>query len=268
MQHLNELILFHKLRMLQLSSCYNLVDPSERSRSVSDLEKLFFRITGYVKPDFFIEAGAKNAQVSARARRHLPDSSLVAFEANPHSYEKFQHAAHIADAKINYIHAALASEVGEIEFSLQLETDGVLNSETRGNGSILIPTSDNVKLATHKVKATTLDTYFAEEDIRLGFIWVDVEGAQNVVLPGGDKILRNNVGAVFIEIEDREIWTGQWLSTDVHQFMMERGFVPIARDFQSRYQYNVVYLKAHIFEIDDVNFCLQMHYSHSATGRK
>lgn len=268
LHHSDEAILSHKLRMLQPASCYNLADRAERARSVADLENFFFRIMGHVQPAVFIEAGAKNAKVSARARKRLPDSKIVAFEANPHSYNIYKDAKYIHASNIDYIHAALASEVGEIEFSLQAETDGVPNSKTRGNGSILIPNSDSVKLETHKVKATTLDTHFASKDMLNAFIWVDVEGAQSVVLPGGDRIFREQIGCAFVEVEDREFWTGQWVSNDTHKFMLERGLVPIIRDFQSRYQYNVIYMRENILNIDYIAFCLQMYHSHTMAGRE
>lgn len=251
----------YELFLLGQSANYDLSLKKERTRSVSELEKLFFRILNYVQPDAFVEAGAKDASTSERARSHLPNAKITAFEANPNTYKKFKSHPRMKKANINYINNALSDKIGKLDFSLQAEVDGVLQSKTKGDGSILKPTKSDIKLQAHSVDATTLDKFQITEGFSNAFIWIDVEGANKQVLLGSENALMQSTNAVFMEIEDRAYWESQWLSHDVHKFMVNNKFIPIARDFQSRYQYNVLYIHEKCYEIDYVKFAIQMHFS-------
>ena len=73
-------------------------------------------------------------------------------------------------------------------------------------------------------------------------MWVDVEGATREVLTGADGFLAN-VDLVLVEVEEIPIWSaGQWLRTDVSEYLATHGLEPIARDQQSRYQFNVLFV--------------------------
>ncbi len=257
----NRFISVHEMLLMNQSSGYDLTLKKERLRSVKELEDLFFRILNYVKPDIFIEAGAKDAETSERARKYLPESKITAFEANPHTYSEFHAHERIKNSDINYIHSALSERVGTLTFSLRSEVDGVKKSNTDGTGSILAPSIENVKLEKHTVNATTLDHYFDEERFTNAFVWMDVEGATKEVLSGATEFLKKAAVGVFIEVEDRKYWENQWISKDVINFMMNRNFIPVARDFQSRYQYNVLFLHEDVVAIDYVRFSIQMHLS-------
>jgi hypothetical protein len=47
------------------------------------------------------------------------------------------------------------------------------------------------------------------------------------------------MGAVFLEVEEREFWSGQILDFEVFSEMVGMKFVPIARDSEYSRQYNV-----------------------------
>jgi hypothetical protein len=49
---------------------------------------------------------------------------------------------------------------------------------------------------------------------------------------------------MFIEVEERTFWDGQWLDHDVSVFLQKHGLIPIARDYQSLYQHNVLFLRS------------------------
>ena len=47
-----------------------------------------------------------------------------------------------------------------------------------------------------------------------------------------------------IEVEERREWDGQeWLRADVIDFLGTHGLVPVARDRQSRFQFNIVFVR-------------------------
>ena len=78
-----------ELSLLSSASYYDLSDRESRLRSVRDLEGLFLRMCRAARPTLFIEAGAKDAATSRRARRYLPNARIIAYEANPHTYGRF-----------------------------------------------------------------------------------------------------------------------------------------------------------------------------------
>jgi len=216
---------------------YDLESKAERAQSVAHLEHFFFRACRETKPDLFVEAGAKDATSSRRARRYLPDARIVAFEANPLNYERFSTREN-GRLNVEYVHCALTGSDGDVTFIMRAD-DGSPRSD--GQGSLLTRT-DGSQGRPVTVKAARLDTHFPSNTFNSCAIWIDVEGATRDVLAGATGIMPN-VSLMFIEVEDRQYWAGQWLSGDVLKFCHSHGLVPIARDFQSRYQYNLLLVR-------------------------
>ena len=74
-------------------------------------------------------------------------------------------------------------------------------------------------------------------------MWIDVEGASAQVLRGATGIL-GAVAVVMIEVESDRRWEGQeWVDHDVVRFFASVGLIPVARDRQSRLQYNIVFAR-------------------------
>lgn len=246
----NHIIHLYQRDMMSSTINYDLQVKEERLRSVSDLERFFFRMMSYIKPSLFVEAGARDAKVSARARRRVEECRIVAFEANPYTYERFRAASWIEDGNISYIHKALSLDNSGVTFTLKSKVGGIERDKTSGDGSINVPLDKSVETEEYLVETTTLDDEFRELKSHDTFMWVDVEGAQRQVLSGGVDFISNKVAAVFIEVEDRALWDDQWLSKDVVRFFLERGFIPYARDYQSRYQYNIVLFSRRYADMD------------------
>ena len=69
------------------------------------------------------------------------------------------------------------------------------------------------------------------------------EGASAVVLRGATRLL-DEVDVLMIEVEEIPLWDGQeWTRSDVVEFLGGHGLVPVARDRQSRMQFNVVFVR-------------------------
>lgn len=227
------------LALFQSAGGYDLRSKADRKRSTDDLERLFFRIVRELSPDLFIEAGAKNGSTSRRARRYLPEALITAFEANPMNFARYSPNFESHPDRISYLHQALSDADGEVTFNVRI-VDG--RPAADGQGSLL--TSENSS-SPHKVvtvPAVRLDSHFSADSFDRCAVWMDVEGASKQVLEGGSGIL-DKIDALFIEVEDRVMWDGQWLGKDVMAFLLQYDLVPFARDYQSRYQYNVLFLK-------------------------
>lgn len=253
------------LGMLATAANYDVNDSGDRGRSVADLSRLFFRIAAALKADLFIEAGAKDAATSREARRLLDPRRIVAFEANPFTYERHQAKHDNAGQGVEYLHRALSNSPGEVTFNVLRNQEGTPRAD--GRSSLLLRTGEAAGGSTEvTVQATTLDTFFADHTYERSAIWVDVEGALEPVLGGGIETFER-AAIVIAEVEDRAYWSGQWLRSDVVSFLYDRDLLPIARDYQSRYQYNIVFVRRELVDDDRVRWLVTHHRSASARPR-
>ena len=77
-------------------------------------------------------------------------------------------------------------------------------------------------------------------------MWVDVEGACGLVLPGARDLLAKTA-VLMIEVEEQQFWGAEhWLREQVVSYLFDLGLVPVARDFEYRYQYNIVFVRAEL----------------------
>ena len=113
-----------------------------------------------------------------------------------------------------------------------------------GQGSILARSNGERATAEVTVEGVTLDQRLGSPDGVDTAMWVDVEGASSSVLGGGPGLLADTQVLV-IEVEERREWDGQpWLRAEVIDFLDMHGLVPVARDRQSRFQFNIVFVRA------------------------
>lgn len=222
-------------QILWTSAHYDLSDKKERIRSVTELEHYFIRLCNVLQPDIFIEAGAHNAALSGRMRRYLKSARIVAFEANPENYENFKNARHIREHDIEYVNKALSDSEGTMTFNVI--DDGRGHADKQGS---LITRAEDTASRAIEVDALRMDSYISSDGGSIA-AWIDVEGASGQVLQGMSDLFLN-IDVVFIEVEDRAYWEGQMLANDVTRLFLRNGFRPIARDYQSRYQHNMIFL--------------------------
>ncbi|MEM9513442.1 MAG: FkbM family methyltransferase [Actinomycetota bacterium] len=213
-------------------------DKAERNESVEATVDLFFQLAMTSSAARFLEVGAKEATASVRAAKTLGIDDVRAFEANPYTYERF--AKHHADTGVDYQHLAVGEEVSTIEFNVRLTDQGQPRAD--GQGSMLRRSNYKPGYVTASVECVPLDEVLRGEPAVPTAMWIDVEGASSAVLRGAVDTLRSVV-AIIIEVETRRVWDQQeWLHLDIVRFLAEHGLVPVARDRQSRHQFNVVFV--------------------------
>lgn len=239
---------------------YDLRQKSERKRSCDELSQLYFYLGNMIDVDLFVECGAKDGSVSRRARRRLDPRRIVAFEANPFTYKRFKKANADPVLGVEYVNQALSDTVGDVTLHVRRGTDGMPRAD--GQASLLERVDEIEKgFVDVTVEATTVDAFLAGHDFERAALWVDVEGGNRQVLTGAEKTL-TKAPIVIVELEDRPMWGAeQWLRGDVVSYLYDHGLVPIGRDFQSRYQYNVVFLREDLLDNDRVRYALTMHAS-------
>ena len=212
-------------------------DSTERERSTQALVELFFDLVTSVGVDVFVEAGAKEASASLRAVESGV-TPVVAFEANPYTHKRF--VASLTQAGVDYRHLALSDRSGDVTFLVRRREDGVPMAD--GQGSLLVRPDHEPGYEEVIVSAVTLDDELGRVDGRVA-MWVDVEGAVAEVLGGAATVL-TRADVVIIEVESVERWIGQrWLDSDVIEHLERFGLRAVGRDMQSRWQYNILFVR-------------------------
>lgn len=155
-----------------------------RSRSAAYLDEFFFRLTAIAQPQRFVEVGAYRAETSRRIRAEHPDARIVAFEANPHNFRRYDQEIDFAADRIEYRHLAIADGEKQLTFHLRREVGGETMQQVTGNSSLLRRTDDDTTYEQIPVPATSLDLFFPPDEAVPTCAWIDVEGASGPVLQG------------------------------------------------------------------------------------
>lgn len=237
----------------------------KREQTAALLFDFFQQLIIKTKPKYFFEIGAFDAKFSRETKLKIPECNFCAFEANPYNFNLFKNM--VERDGVNYIHSAIGDHTGEIKFNLQKCVNGQVVKMVRGNNSILKRTQDNVIYEEVEVPINTIDFLFLDAilpDETLA-MWIDVEGYAHEVLNGAADTLKKTT-MVFVEVEDFSYWKNQKLGSDVIEFMMANGFIPVARDFEYEGQYNLIFLKRSIFKIPEVQEELIKYFSRVKFG--
>lgn len=246
-------------QLAQGAAAYDLTQPEARKTSARQLRQVFLNINRALQPTVFIEAGAHNAATSVKMRSLVPDAQIVAFEANPHNHTKFAARQDFNALRIDYRLQALTDTIGPVTFKVLVQEGAVMRKPDSGRSSLLPRTGDAARYEDVTVPGTTLDAALNGVAGRVA-LWVDVEGAARQVLGGaGATLARTDV--MMIEAETRPFWQGQWLHTDICAHLMGLGLVPVARDFEYRYQFNLLFLRPEALAKPDVLRALEQFHS-------
>ena len=210
-------------------------------RIESRLVRCFRRLCRRIDPTVVLEIGAHEASFSRWAAEALPDAEVRAFEANPHVHQKY--AAELADTRVDYRNLAVGPVNGEVRLNVPTDVWGRKRELSNRMASLGVNTDaeDTVSVTVQSVRLEDHLTLAGDDRV---VAWIDVEGANEIVLTGsGDALDRTR--AVFVEVESEPIWEGQWLDSDVATYLRDHGLVPVARDVfkPQRHQYNVIFAR-------------------------
>lgn len=217
---------------------------------------LFHKICLTLKPDLFYEIGAHGAEFSIGLSKAMPQVKYFAFEANTHVYENYKNKIL---PPINYINKAIGSEQGVKNFYIPRSISTKQGTHTlisaNSTSSLKKKQSLNVVYDAESCQSTTLDIEIAAcVGSKKSILWVDVEGAVGECLYGAHQSLKNDIVAILVEVETVQNWLGQWVVDDVDLYLEMFGFISIARDCETVWQYNKIYIKKEFLskEIEDL----------------
>lgn len=131
---------------------------------------------------------------------HDPGLRMYCFEPDPRNVESFKQRIH--DPRVQLFQMAVGDRDDKMIFH---------QSSTIYSSSLKEPNVEtlNAKWPTIKfdrefeVDVVTLDTFLAQHDInRIDFVWADVQGAEDMLLHGAKKSLRDKIRFFYTEYSD------------------------------------------------------------------
>ncbi|MGH7156965.1 MAG: FkbM family methyltransferase [Candidatus Saccharimonadales bacterium] len=182
------------------------------------------------------EIGACEGEDTIKLRRKYPNAQIYAFEPLPANIKKIRaNYKKYGEHNINLFQLALSDKRAKAEFFVSSgHPVGIPNSKDWDYGnksSSLLPPKDHkrihpwVKFDKHAVVSTErLDNFCQAHSIsKIDFIYLDVQGAEKMVLEGAGNYL-NDVKLIWLEVEAIELYEGQPLKYDIEKFMTGKGF--------------------------------------------
>jgi FkbM family methyltransferase len=171
-----------------------------------------------------IDVGAYDGSDAIEFSSIFPNGLIYAFEALPENFLKLWQNCQALDNIIT-----ICGAVGK--------TSGVKNffqssGTSDGSGSILPPSQH---LSRHPgvlflqkdelvVLETTLDTYLSTKIVsKVDLIWLDAQGAEQIVLEGGSSLIKKT-SYVYMEVSEIPLYEGATSYTDIKTFMSNSGF--------------------------------------------
>lgn len=219
---------------------------------------LFQLLIKTLRPELACDVGSMDATHARRFRQILPNSRIVAFEANPRNARFMWENEDVKKDRIEVQHKAVLNRNGTLTFYVEhLSADGG-EQWRRGISSVRRRVADSIGITEVEVESVRLDTFVCglnsvPESVAL---WIDVEGAAFELLEGM-RYVQDRVKLVHVEVETSEIWHGQKLKSDVVLLMKRMGFIELARGFpigRNDIQHDLVFINARTFSESPFKF--------------
>ncbi len=222
------------------------VDKGIRKECMRIGEQLYLDIQESIKPDLSLEVGARQASYSRSMRLLFPDIPIIAYEGSPITHKYFDEKFNFKKRNIEYCNNIISSVSAEREFNVILDGDNNIPAEPDGRNSIKQRKegySLNQKI--YKIMSRRGDEVIEQHQPKKAALWIDVEGALDEVLPSFAKSLQEKkISTLYIEVELKKVWKGQWLFQDVYAFLSQYGYFPIMRDNAYYNQANFIFVKS------------------------
>jgi FkbM family methyltransferase len=248
------------LALLQSAARHDLSSQEARYETARALAGLFEALViRAVNPRVTLELGAHAARFSRAVRAALPKVQVHAFEANPYTHARF--LPEVQAAGVLYHQLALGEEVGDAVFKVARRRGGEELGPTRGSNSLRTKALD-IEYEDAPVRMTTVDAFVDAQGLagQPTALWIDVEGCAFEVLTGARRTLED-VLLLMVEVEDRQFWIDQKTAPKVKRLLFQSGFIPVARDFEFKSQYNMIFMRPALYERHPVRQVLELGFA-------
>lgn len=214
-------------------------------------EILFELLIKILKPELVCDIGSLDATQALRFRHILPDTPIIAFEANPLNFRLIQKDENVMKASVEIQHKAVYNRDGVMPFyieNLSTKNGGREESWRKGISSTRKRVLDSLGFTAVNVESVRLDTFLQNLDYspKNVALWTDVEGATFEVLESIEHV-KDRVQVIYAEVENQEMWIGQKLESNVEDLLEQLGFIILAREAFTDFQQNLVIVNEQLF---------------------
>jgi|TARA_B110000977_G_C10939065_1_gene440123 FkbM family methyltransferase len=202
-------------------------------------EKVITRLFKKAEKLIIFDIGACEGLSSVRYLSFFPSAEIYTFEPVPKNFKKLQNNKE--KYKLNNLkpfEIGLSKEIGEATFHISSGTPPnkvkpADDSSEFGNKSSSLFKPDKTKeihpwlkfKETITIKTDTIDNFCETQNITfIDFIHMDVQGAELMVLQGGNNMLKK-VKSIWLEVERISLYKDQALKEDIELFLSSNGFV-------------------------------------------
>jgi len=221
-----------------ISDCAN--RKGNRAQSAKLLEDAYVGMTKALSPELSVEIGAHEAGFSRRVMAAVPELNAIAFEANPHVYEKYLPG--LRAETLDYRNLAICATAGPVKLWMPRTWQNAAFPPANAISSVRQRTNDDFAYDIVTVDGLPLDDALAGLTYETAVAWIDVEGAQREILEGAPTFLSRAL-AIYIELETIEVWQGQDTAAAITKTLKQCGFRAVMRDAIARVQFNEVFVR-------------------------
>jgi FkbM family methyltransferase len=196
----------------------------------TNTKSLFISILKAQGADCVCDIGSRDGDQSLLFRHLLPNAAVIAFEANPINFEMMENKQNLKASRIEIFPYAISNQRGTARFHVA-DVDYSDPEANRGTSSLLRAEGQKIKktveVETFRIDEFILSRYPKAQKIGL---WIDVEGAEYVVLEGITAI-RERIVAINVETTNEPRWEGQKPLRELQAMMSGYGFVLCGSNF-------------------------------------
>lgn len=235
-------VLLNGVQDLLWEKLHAIAGASGRDRN-AEFRELFLELCCIIGPRASFEVGAREALYSRELTKRLPKTKCYAFEANPYVFERFRT---LMPAGLNYVNEAIGCDGSPKQFyiprTIPRRNGNLKLTKINPTSSLKLRRGAGIEYETVTCNCNTLDVWHERLGWPTSAVWIDAEGATEEVIRGASRALRSSIACVFVEMEKSAGWKDQWLAGDVIAAMESFGFRPLARDCETVWQYNQIFI--------------------------
>ena len=194
------------------------------------------------------DIGSRDCKQSLEFASYFPNSSIYAFECNPTTLSICR--SNIENTKqITLIDKAVNIYDGRCKF-FPINSEKTITTWSDGNpgASSLFKANGQYDIETYvqdeiEVDCTRIDTIMKKNNINhVDIIWMDLQGAELLALESFGELI-NNVKFIHTEVSFKPMYEGQVLFSEIHDFLLNRGFTNITPIERKGWQSDIIYMR-------------------------
>lgn len=201
------------------------------------------------------DIGSRDCLQSIEFYNNFPNAKIYAFECNPNTLDICRKNIKDYTDRITLIEGAICDYNGKIKF-YPINQEKTITTWKDGNpGASSLFKSNGLCTIEHYVQdeiyinCHRLDTIMEKYGIdKVDIIWMDLQGAELLALKSlGNKL--KDVKYVYTEVSHKEIYTGQVMFNELHNYILSNNFFLKNNLTMSGWQEDAIYIKKEYYDI-------------------